>query len=106
LPAAETAAGTAAAPAPATAPAASAADSESGVSAGTSGYSQTNIQVQGIDEADEVKTDGQTLNALSGGKHYLIDLNGGSPKLLSTVSTENFQPPSFISAKTAWRSWL
>lgn len=38
-----------------------------------SGYSGTNIQVQGVDEADTVKTDGQYLYVASGGIVYIIN---------------------------------
>ncbi|MGA2572847.1 MAG: beta-propeller domain-containing protein [Candidatus Methanomethylicaceae archaeon] len=42
-------------------------------SSDVSGYSGTNIQVQGVDEADTVKTDGQYLYVASGGIVYIIN---------------------------------
>jgi hypothetical protein len=52
-------------------PAASALDVASSA-ASTPGYSQTNDQVQGVDEGDIVKTDGNYLYVLSGGKLVII----------------------------------
>lgn len=40
---------------------------------GSSGYSKTNTQVEGVDEADIVKSDGKYLYAVAGGKIAIID---------------------------------
>lgn len=62
---------------------------------GTSGgdYSQTNVQVEGVDEGDIVKTDGQYVYVLSrsDGKVRIVDVRDQShPKIVATVSAENF----------------
>ncbi len=49
------------------------AQKESIPSAGSSGYSRTNIQVEGVDEADIVKTDGKYIYAVSGSKVIILD---------------------------------
>lgn len=36
-------------------------------------YSETNVQVEGVDEADIVKTDGKYIYVISGGRAYVID---------------------------------
>ncbi len=46
-------------------------DAESG--RGSSDYSTTNIQVEGVDEADIIKTDGQYVYAISGSKLIIVD---------------------------------
>lgn len=40
---------------------------------GSKDFSQTNVQVKGVDEADIVKTDGEYIYVVSGKKVYLID---------------------------------
>ncbi len=40
---------------------------------GASDYSQTNIQVEGVDEADFVKNDGKYIYLVSGGKLIIVD---------------------------------
>ncbi|MEQ1849029.1 MAG: beta-propeller domain-containing protein [Candidatus Peribacteraceae bacterium] len=64
-------------------------------SSGTTGgdYSHTNIQVEGVDEGDIVKTDGQYVYALSrnDGKVRIVDIRDAkNPKVVSTVSIDNF----------------
>src|SRR3989338_8834984 len=41
--------------------------------AGAADYSQTNVQVQGVDEADFVKNDGKYIYTLSGNKLVIVD---------------------------------
>lgn len=42
-----------------------------------SDYSTTNVQVEGIDEADIIKTDGEYLYILDQGKVHIVDTKGG-----------------------------
>ena len=50
-------------------------------------YSETNVQVEGVDEPDIVKTDGQYLYILSNSKIYIIIVNPAeSAELLSIIS--------------------
>lgn len=53
-------------------PAAEAADRASGGSAGPSHYTGTNNQVVGVDEADQVKTDGRYIYAIHGNEVLII----------------------------------
>jgi inhibitor of cysteine peptidase len=55
--------------------------------AGVSGdYSQTNVQVDGVDEADWAKTDGKYIYQLSGSRIFISDItNPSSPKLAATL---------------------
>src|SRR6478609_5512534 len=48
-------------------------------------YSGTNVQEQGVDEPDMVKTDGTTLFALANGKLDAVDVSSGKPRLLDTL---------------------
>ena len=46
---------------------------ESGTSGGASDYSTTNIQVEGVDEADIIKNDGQYIYVVSGNKIVIVE---------------------------------
>ncbi len=52
---------------------------------GGGGYSTTNVQVEGVDEADIMKTDGKNLFAVSDKNLLIFDPKGGETKLLSTT---------------------
>jgi len=59
---------------------------------GGNNYSQTNIQVNGVDEADIIKTDGQYIYTVSEGNIFIIDANPGpDTKIISTIKL-NDQP--------------
>jgi uncharacterized secreted protein with C-terminal beta-propeller domain len=61
-------------------------------SAKASDYSQTNIQVQGVDEADIVKSDGKYLYILSGSKLVIVDAYPAeNAKILSEIDVESPQ---------------
>ncbi len=50
-------------------------------------YSSTNVQEKGVDEADIIKTDGEYIYRISGGKLYIVDAQPeGSMKVLATYS--------------------
>ncbi|MFC1618262.1 beta-propeller domain-containing protein [Patescibacteria group bacterium] len=70
-----------------------AAESEAGVGADAPDYSQTNIQVAGVDEADTVKTDGEYIYNIAQGnlvisKAYPTD----SAEIISTTKYSDFHP--------------
>jgi hypothetical protein len=49
-------------------------------------YSTTNVQEEGVDEPDIVKTDGETLYAVAGGRLRVVDVTGARPRLLASVA--------------------
>jgi hypothetical protein len=51
-------------------------------------YSGTNVQEEGVDEPDLVKTDGETLFAVANGKLNAVDVAGRQPRLLDTLKLE------------------
>ncbi len=51
-------------------------------------FSTTNVQEQGVDEPDIVKTDGQTIFAVVNGTLHAIDARGAEPKLLDTLALD------------------
>ncbi|MFH2105714.1 MAG: beta-propeller domain-containing protein [Candidatus Micrarchaeota archaeon] len=57
------------------------------------GYSQTNIQVAGVDEADFVKTDGKYIYVISNNKLHIAEAYPGEDaKIISTVNLEDVAP--------------
>src|SRR5262245_13967173 len=48
-------------------------------------YSGTNVQEQGVDEPDLVKTNGKTLFALANGNLDAVDVGTGKPRLLDSL---------------------
>lgn len=51
---------------------------EADMETGEADYSETNIQVEGVDEADIVKTDGEYIYAVSGENIFIIEATPGS----------------------------
>src|SRR5262245_15375971 len=51
-------------------------------------YSGTNVQEQGVDEPDLVKTNGKTLFALANGSLDAVDVRTGKPRLLDSLKLE------------------
>ena len=78
-------------PAPATTPQAnSGAPSPSpGGTAGTD-FSGTNVQENGIDEPDMVKTDGTRIFSIENGKLYSVSVAGAAPRLLDKLDLEGY----------------
>jgi hypothetical protein len=76
-------AGPAGEPVPTTTAASSA---EADASGGAGGFSGTNVQEAGVDEPDEVKTDGKRIVAIAGTTLYVIDASGATPTLLGSVA--------------------
>ena len=65
----------------------SADSSMGGVTAYDIDYSETNIQVEGVDEPDFVKTDGTFLYIISGGKLFIVKARPAEDaKIVSTIS--------------------
>lgn len=59
----------------------------------TNSYSTTNVQVSGVDEADQVKTDGQYIYAVSNGSvSILIAYPTEKAKVLSTIHFDGVNP--------------
>ena len=52
-------------------------------------YSGTNVQEQGVDEPDSVKTNGTTLFAAAGNRLNAVDVTGSHPKLLDSLKLDN-----------------
>jgi len=48
-------------------------------------FSGTNVQEEGVDEPDLVKTDGRTLFAAAQGRLNAVDVSGAKPRLLDTL---------------------
>jgi uncharacterized secreted protein with C-terminal beta-propeller domain len=64
------------------------ASASAGAKAGVD-FSGTNVQEEGVDEPDMVKTDGTTLFAIAGGKLNAVDVSDTKPRLLDSLKLEN-----------------
>lgn len=64
-------------------------DTATGSSNSTQDYSETNVQVKGVDEADIVKTDGEYIYYVADNQLNIIDANGANTKLVSTTLLES-----------------
>ncbi len=63
----------------------------------TGSYSQTNVQVAGVDEPDIVKTDGVYIYVVSGSNISVIKANpSSSPRLLSVINVNGYVQEIFI----------
>lgn len=51
-------------------------------------FSGTNVQEEGVDEPDLVKTDGKTLFAVANGKLRAVDVDGLRPRLLDSLALD------------------
>jgi len=79
--------------APAAPEAATDSDSANGLGAGTDDYSTTNVQVEGVDEADIVKTDGEYIYLIKGDDVRIV--KAYPPLALEEVADVNFGNSSF-----------
>ncbi len=52
-------------------------------------YSGTNVQEQGVDEPDSVKTNGKTLFAVAGNRLNAVDVTSSHPKLLDSLKLDS-----------------
>lgn len=55
---------------------------------GGSGHSSTNVQVEGVDEGDIVKTDGKYIYTLIQNKLHIIDANPNKPEIVGVIETD------------------
>lgn len=76
---------------------------QGGGEGGDEGFSGTNNQEAGVDEADLVKTDGRRLVVASGNRVEVIDVRGDRPRLVDTIELpEDFYGSEmFLSGDTA-----
>lgn len=58
--------------------------------ADSGGYSRTNVQVDGVDEADVVKTDGTYIYVLQDHKLTILRANGGHPEIESSLTLPSY----------------
>ncbi len=58
-----------------------------GVSTTTTSFSKTNVQVEGVDEPDMVKTNGRLITVASGNKVFVVDV--AEKRVLSTLIMRN-----------------
>jgi hypothetical protein len=59
---------------------------------GGSDFSGTNVQEEGIDEPDMVKTDGRHMFVSTGDSIYALDARAEHPGVLGTVKTPGYEP--------------
>ncbi|MDQ3106790.1 MAG: beta-propeller domain-containing protein, partial [Actinomycetota bacterium] len=52
-------------------------------------FSGTNVQEEGVDEPDLVKTDGRRLVTIASGELRIVDLTGGEPRLASSLRLDD-----------------
>jgi len=53
-------------------------------------YSTTNVQEEGVDEPDIVKTDGRHLYVISASTLYVFDVRSGEPKLVGSLALRGY----------------
>ena len=58
--------------------------------AGGQDFSGTNVQEVGVDEPDQVKTDGKTIFAAENGTVYAVDARSDPPKLLGSLKLSGY----------------
>ena len=69
-------------------------------------YSETNVQVKGVDEADIVKTDGKYIYSVYLKKIYITQANNGNPISISLIEAESIINDIYIHEnKLAVFSW-
>jgi uncharacterized secreted protein with C-terminal beta-propeller domain len=78
--------------APAQAPAAAGAAVDGSASAAGGDYSQTNVQVEGVDEGDIVKTDGRYIYVLRNNELIIFKADGAGTTKISSVKVVEDQP--------------
>jgi Beta propeller domain len=59
--------------------------------AGAPAFSGTNVQEEGVDEPDVLKTDGRTIFAIRGGSLLSIDASAAEPRVLDSVRLDSNQ---------------
>ena len=61
--------------------------------------SGTNVQEEGVDEPDIVKSDGKTIFAIAGGRLNAIDARAATPKLVGSLELESYGGDMLLSGK-------
>ena len=75
---------------------------ETSPAAGNQDFSGTNVQVEGVDEPDMVKTDGERIVLLSEGSLIVVDVTGPEPTEIGRLRLDNLAIQSlFLSGDTA-----
>jgi uncharacterized secreted protein with C-terminal beta-propeller domain len=65
-------------------------EAQAPTSGGGQDFSTTNVQEAGVDEPDEVKTDGKRIFAAENGTLYALDARSNPPKLLGSLALEGY----------------
>lgn len=63
---------------------------------GAPSYSDTNVQVLGVDEPDMVKTDGRRIVVLAEGRLIVADVTGDEPEVLGRLNLNDFAVQNFF----------
>lgn len=63
---------------------------DAGKTQGTSDYSQTNIQVEGVDEADIIKNDGEFIYYIANSSLYVLDVRDPQNMKIAAVIADDF----------------
>jgi uncharacterized secreted protein with C-terminal beta-propeller domain len=63
---------------------------------GGSGFSETNVQVEGVDEPDMVKTDGDRIVVVSEGELIVVDVTGDEPVETGRLSIRQYAVQSIF----------
>jgi inhibitor of cysteine peptidase len=73
---------------------------QQGFGGGGDDYSTTNIQVQGVDEADIIKTDGEYIYAVSNRNLFILKAYPGQDaEILSTIVLESYPQGMYLSGE-------
>ena len=67
-----------------------------GAGDGGSGFSETNVQVEGVDEPDIVKTDGERIVVVAEGELIVVDVTGEEPVETGSLSLNQFAVQSLF----------
>ena len=60
-------------------------------------FSNTNVQEQGVDEPDAVKTDGKRIFVAQNGRIYALDARSNPPKLLGSIAVDGYNQELLLS---------
>src|SRR6266571_306072 len=63
---------------------------------GSTGYSTTNVQVQGVDELDTVKTDGQYIYTITNNTLVIVKANPADPGVVAKISNGGYLSGVFV----------
>ncbi len=81
---------------------------QSGTGTSGTGYSQTNIQVEGVDEADLIKTDGSYLYVIASNRLYIVDVRQpGQMKVASSIIFKaSMETKQFVTGESVIEMYL